>query len=29
MVIWDSDDDTFNNPEAPHVRAEVWIPPQP
>lgn len=27
LVIWDSDADTLYNPEAPYVRAEVWVPP--
>ena len=27
LVVWESDTDTGNNPEAPYVRARVWIPP--
>jgi hypothetical protein len=27
LVVWDSDTDTLNNPEAPYVRAWTWIPP--
>jgi hypothetical protein len=28
LVAWESDTDTINNPEAPYVRAAVWVPPR-
>ncbi len=27
LVSWESDTDTYNNPDAPYVRAQVWVPP--
>ncbi len=27
LVVWQTDGDTLNNPDAPYVRAEVWVPP--